>query len=242
MKKLLIFTVIGILMVAGSALADSINVRPVVPPLNNLGTLQSFFDGTLVPIQPSNLGINVQTDQNPHAIFKPSFLPLGDIVSLMFYEGAGFANVNAFGIYKFGSPAVQLTIFQGPVSPPASQLVSWFGSDIWLGVISGPPTIAGFGTNFGYFLKSGDGNTYYSEDSLNPGGLAQMLIYQDKSFADEWWVCMEDLNRFAGASDSDFEDMIIRTSEVTVPEPTALILMGVGLAGAGLYRRLRKPN
>src|SRR5205085_3276969 len=78
--------------------------------------------------------------------------------------------------------------------------------------------VSGFGNTFGFYLVNGQGATFYSEDSRNPGGFAEALIYKGKgnnvdlseandnmpgcqgvprsclSDANSWYIAFEDLS------------------------------------------------
>lgn len=105
--------------------------------------------------------------------------------------------------------------------------------------------------------------TLSTDNSLNPGGLTQALVYVgsgqtfnslgDGAFnTNDIIVAFEDLNR-TGSSDDDFNDLIVLIQNVQLgpvgvsmhsPEPTSLILWGlVGTCGGlATWRRARRAQ
>ena len=70
---------------------------------------------------------------------------------------------------------------------------------------------------FGFAL-TGAGGTFYTQDSRNPGGLAQAITFPGTGQnAGTWWLCFEESNRSTGADD-DFDDEVILMESVN-PTP-----------------------
>ena len=82
--------------------------------------------------------------------------------------------------------------------------------------------------------KLDDGNSDNLLNLTSPlaGGAAQFVT----------WATQWDRTIASGGSFTMSEDNNITEEQGKIPEPISLILLGSGLAGVGLYRRLRKPR
>ena len=89
-----------------------------------------------------------------------------------------------------------------------------------------------------YFYDQGTGRTYYTQSEYNSDGLQDQhfAIFKDGS---TFWMGIEDLP--LGQSDADYNDMILRdpSSAQSVPEPTTLALIVIGISGLGILRRFK---
>lgn len=168
-----------------------------------------------------------------------------DATAFLLFEFAGFDDINSFGIYD---GANSLEVFSGLSSVVTSATLAWDTlSDLVLNQVTGATAFID-DQLFGFYLDSGDGNTYYSESALN-GGLDMMVSYDvggagyPDLFGSNIVIAFEDLSV---GSDWDYNDMVVGLSDIapaptSVPEPMPLALMGLGLLGMiGASRRNRR--
>ncbi|MEQ8958141.1 MAG: PEP-CTERM sorting domain-containing protein [Coleofasciculus sp. C2-GNP5-27] len=113
--------------------------------------------------------------------------------------------------------------------------------------------------SFGFYLTNPNGETFFSEDRLNPGGVAQALVFEGDGetvlqapgrqpgvfLGNEFIVAFEDQLVGGPDSDKDYQDFVIIAEsldpKIDVPEPTTLAGLGL-LAGAMAVSRRRKNS
>ncbi|MFB2836789.1 hypothetical protein [Floridanema evergladense] len=189
----------------------------------------------------------------------------GSVATFMF-EVAGNAPINKFGIYNQSGVKAQLFAGSNDVSDGA--FVSFLGNGD-LSVFTngfqpgnqGSPSVntyTGFGNVFGFYIETEQG-TFYTENSRNPNGSQQAVIYQGNNqtslqiqgrqpgvFTDnEFIIAFDDLLRSTpGSSDSDFQDLVVMVESIkpiSIPEPgTATSLLVFGLGSAWMLKGQRK--
>ena len=184
MRKIVLVPVISILalLVCGPpADADIVNIRP---ESFNSGALQAWLDST-PPYASGPSGIDAVNDQLWNAIFQAG-IDLAATSTIML-EMAAYAPINEFGIYEYGNPGNMLKLFTGSndvgdtafldLDPDdnliVDTVVAFSGMTMYTATFSGNTEL------FGFWLDSPDlgGSLFYTEDSLNPGGMAQAFIY-----------------------------------------------------------------
>lgn len=176
---------------------------------------------TLIGTLPGGAGIDVVNDR---LLFDEGFRLSGAAgQASIFVELAGWSHVNTFGIYDLLDPTNRVEIFDGAASAGASasfSLPSSFGADL-----------------FGFYLESPAG-LWFSQPLLNGDWSDHLLAFD---LGGQYLLAWEDLT--ASKWDADYNDLVVLVSGVngvSVPEPTTLGLLGLGLAGMGLFRRRKE--
>jgi hypothetical protein len=208
--------------------------------------------------------VNALTGISLHAVFQP--VDLGSEVTVSFVEAhAGHKHTNNFGFYDPLGTA-ELLLFEGVPEGSNEQVSVTFtesGGSYEVSATSGADeeiSQATFqSTAFGFYLDTttADEGIFYSENSKNPGGEQQILVYMgDEQTETLQWqneplsytvqdaiVTAEDLMRSDNGSDSDFNDLLVLAQGIVpwglvgeegpdgfTPEPHSLaIWVGIGL-------------
>jgi len=153
-----------------------------------------------------------------------------DLLTLMF-EIAGLKDTNEFGWYEIDGNGSKIAgtnheIFDGSDNAVISTII---------------PSLSQF---YGfYFTDDQNHRTYYTQSKYNSydGWKQHFAIFQE---GDAFWIGIEDLplcgDCGCSGGDKDYNDMIIHmTKTTTVPEPSSLALIVIGISGLGILRRFK---
>ncbi|MBV5338836.1 MAG: DUF4114 domain-containing protein [Deltaproteobacteria bacterium] len=105
---------------------------------------------------------------------------------------------------------------------------------------------ASIGKNFGFYLTTQEGYTFYTHTSLNADNKDHFRVYDTSAHTGTGFsqsdvvLGIEDLYNLG---DHDYDDMVVGVTDVSpVPEPGTMLLFGIGMLGLAVYgkRRMNK--
>lgn len=196
--------------------------------------------------------VNAASDQVPWGMYKVS-TPGSDGFQPQFkFEWTANDGKQGVGIFSWnGSSTTEYLIFTGGHNAGDYADVIWDTQDSgWItsvdktasGPVYGPSTpFSGIDRNsFGFFFQPAAGSdpTYYTVDSLNPGGEARVLAYDGGAAG---IPNSGILFAYEDGNDWDFQDAGFFVESITpVPEPGTMLLLGAGFLSLAIYGKRRR--
>lgn len=240
-----------VLLVASSwaSAAPIVNDRSgaVAIQVGDLPELQTIFSNLFG----SAAAPNALASQTNFGSFQPtnltSFTFLGAV--------AGYRRSNVLGVYEANDPSISRVIFDRvDLSGDPNHALG----DVVVGAFSASAQARQFGLYLDVFADDGDPSdldyVLYTDDTRNPGQLPQALVFfgSGQSFlnpnlgtdgifnTNDIIIAFEDLNRYSGRTDDDFNDLIVLIEnvqlgqtvpppsfQISLPEPTSIGVWGL---------------
>ena len=156
----------------------------------------------------------------------------GTVNSLGFVDGGV---LNLFGTYVDSTLSVTNAIMAGDVNLEAASLMLWFGApdDLAKFLNPGVNTTILFADLLGVDALDVTGGEFLASFGVGVEGGTSSMLYNDGVFATGWSFA----DSFSGLK---YTSGNIEPPPAAVPEPATVLMLGLGLAGAGLAARRKR--
>jgi hypothetical protein len=215
--------------------------------------VSSFEDGPETPLQDI---LDARISPNYHVVHDQDNTEwftvdgFNEAGATLVLELAGFSNINSFGIYN--DAGTEAIVFNGGDTVGQTMNLDFSeGNDleIYAKGSSVVDTYADFGENFGFFLESGNEDTYFSQSFKNTNSKDMMASYRGDGISkidplnngesgtfgnDDFVLAWEDVIN----GDNDYNDMVVMVTDVEpVPEPFTVLGSFTALGVGGFLKR-----